>query len=402
MSFGPGSQTSLREANAVRVAETVRKYGSITQVELATATGLSAASISNIVKQLVGEGVLQVENTVRSGRRASLVSLVRPSGLLAGIHIGARGATVAISDLNLQIQQRISLPLPVNHRADTTLDRVALMAAELVERMGATPDELLSVGVAIPEPIDPATGLPPIPGIFPGWEDTRVDYVLSKRLGRPVVVENDANAAALAEARIGGLRGVPAGLFICASYTTGAGLTIDGELYRGTRGTAGEIGHVQVDPLGLICRCGGRGCLNTVVGAAVLTESLRLNRGELTLSDLIALAKQGDVGCRQVISDAGAMIGRVVADTAIALTPSKVIVGGELAETGDVFLSPIREALASRPLLTGAVEVEPSALGPDVELYGAMLLAGQEIEMNIGTGGGNDATLTDETNGVGK
>ncbi|WRS31039.1 ROK family transcriptional regulator [Actinomycetaceae bacterium MB13-C1-2] len=402
MSVGPGSQTSLREANAVRVAETVKKYGRITQVELAAATGLSAASISNIVKRLAADGILQVENTVRSGRRASLVSLVRPSGLLAGIHVGTRGATVAISDLALKIEERIALPLPISHRADTTLDRVALMTAELVERMGATPDELLAVGVAIPEPIDPETGMPPIPGILPGWEDTRVDEVLSSRLNRPVSVENDANAAALAEARIGGLRGVPAGIFVRASFNTGAGITIDGDIYRGIRGIAGEIGHIQVDPGGLICQCGGRGCLNTVVGAAVLTESLRLSRGELTLADLISLAEEGDVGCRQVISDAGAKIGKVVADTAVVIPATKVIVGGELAATGETLIAPIREALTNRPILMGAVGVEASTLGADAELYGALILARQVVETSAMPTGGNEAALSDVVIGVGK
>lgn len=373
--MGPGSQTSLREANAERVIETVRKYGRLTQVELASATGLSAASISNIVKRLAGDGILEVENTIRSGRRASLVSLVQPTGLLAGIHIGMREANVAISDLSFAIKQRITLPLPVNHRADTTLDRVALMAAELVERMGAQPEALLSVGVTVPEPVDPVTGAPPVPGIFPGWDETRVAQVLARRLGRQVVVENDANAAALAEMRLGALRGVSDAMFVRASFNMGAAIAINGDLLRGRRGVAGEIGHVQVDASGLICQCGGRGCLNTVVGAAVLAESLRLSRGELTLSDLITLAKDGDVGTRQVIGDAGDKIGRVLADTAVVFPPSTIVVGGELAETGETLLGPIREAIASRPLLHGAIEVVPSTLGRDAELYGALILA---------------------------
>lgn len=380
MSIGPGSQASLREANTARVIETVRKFGHITQVELTAATGLSPATISNTVKRLVAEGTFRTESTVHSGRRAQLVSLARQSGLLAGVEIGRRVLRVAISDPSLNIQQEKKLPLPLSHRADTTLDRAALLVVDLIENIGAHVDELRAVGVSLAAPIDPATGRISVAGILPGWEDIPVGEVLGQRLNRPTHVDNDANAAAKAEARRGGLRGVANGMYVCASYTTGAGVIIGGRLYHGVRGIAGEIGHVQVEPSGLICNCGGRGCLNTVVGADVLVESLRLSHGYNSLSDVIREANAGDIGCRQVVADAGSRIGSVLADQITALAPSKIIVGGELARTGDLLLTAMRDAIDSRPLTAGTVDLEAATLGGESEIIGALTLAFDEQE----------------------
>lgn len=396
MSSGPGSQASLREANVARVIEVVRQYGQITQVELTAATGLSQASISNIVKTLVAEGVFQTENTIRSGRRARQVSLRRQSGLVAGLSIGRRTLSVAISDLDLDVRAQKRLPLPVNHRPDTTLDRAVLLGIELVESIGASPDELLAVGAVLPAPVNPGSGRIELRGMMPGWEDIDVTNVLEKRLNRPVTLDNDANAGAIAESRLGGLRGVENGIFVRASYSTGAGIVLDGKVHRGPRGTVGEIGHVQVDPAGLICVCGARGCLNTVVGADVIVDSLRLTRGYSSLADVIREALAGDPGCRQAISDAGSQIGNVLADVATVFSPSNIVVGGELATTSEVLLDPIVDALAARPLLGGSVQVHLATLGAEAELYGALILALESVE----TAAVDNATSKNEDRGL--
>ena len=384
VSTGPGSQTSLREANAARVIDAVRTYGSITQVELTAVTGLSQATISNIVKRLTNHGVLKTEGTIRSGRRAQLVSLVRSSGVLAGVQVGRRGLRVAVSDFSLAIQEQKSLPLPANHRSDTTLDRASMLIVEIIEAIGSNVDELSAVGITLAAPVDPESGYISIPGLLPGWEDLDVAEILSRRLNRPVAVDNDANAAALAESRLGALRGVDNGIYVRASYSTGAGVLIRGDIHRGARGVAGEIGHVQVEPTGLICQCGARGCLNTVVGADVLVESLRLSRGYSSLSDVIRGANDSDPGCRQVITDAGAQIGKVLADYAVSFGPTHVVVGGELATMGELLLAPLRDALAGRPLLGESVVVEPAHLGQNAEIYGSLALALEQAKADEG------------------
>ena len=371
-----GSQTALREANRATVIDTVRRYGGLTQVELAAATGLAAATVSNTARELQGAGAVDVRTTIHNGRRAQLVTMVHRTGIAAGIRIGTRHMSIALADSAQQVLVEQTLPLPHEHRADTSLDRAALLVVELLERVGSSLGELLGIGVAVPAPVDAATGTISVPGILRGWDDAPVAQVMSKRLGVPVFVDNDANLGALAESRVGAARLYQDSVYVRVSHGTGAGVVLSGRLHRGFAGTAGEIGHVQVDAGGVVCLCGSRGCLNTVVGAPALIEVLRASRGPLTLRDIVTLAVDGDPGCRQVVEDAGSAVGAVVAGLAIAVNPQCVVVGGELAETGEVLLAPMREAIRRRVPLNhiAPLEVVGAELGPQAEVIGALLL----------------------------
>lgn len=371
-----GSQTALREANRATVVDTIRRYGGLTQVELAAATGLSAATVSNIVRELQGVGEVDVRATVHNGRRAMLVTTVHRTGVAAGIHVGTRHMAITLADSAHQVLVEQALPLPHEHRSDTSLDRAALLVVELLERVGSSLGELLGIGIGVPAPVDAATGTVSVPGILRGWDDAPVAQVMAKRLGVPVFVDNDANLGALAESRLGASRQFRDAVYVRASHGTGAGVSLGGRLHRGFAGTAGEIGHVQVDAGGVVCLCGSRGCLNTVVGAPALIEVLRASRGSLTLRDIVTLAVDGDPGCRQVVEDAGATIGAVVAGLAIAVNPQCVVVGGELAETGEILLGPMREAIRRRVPLNhiAPLEVVGAELGPRAEAMGAVLL----------------------------
>jgi predicted NBD/HSP70 family sugar kinase len=371
-----GSQTALREANRATVVDTIRRYGGLTQVELASTTGLSAATVSNIVRELQGAGTVAVRATVHNGRRAMLVTMVHRTGVAVGVHVGIRHMSITLTDSATEVLVEQALPLPYEHRADTSLDRAALLVVELLERVGSSLQELLGIGIGVPAPVDAATGTISVPGILRGWDDAPVAQVMSKRLGVPVFVDNDANLGALAESRLGASRHFQDSVYVRASHGTGAGVSLGGRLHRGFAGTAGEIGHVQVDSGGVVCLCGSRGCLNTVVGAPALIEVLRASRGSLTLRDIVALASDGDPGCRQVVEDAGASIGAVVAGLAIAVNPQCVVVGGELAETGEIFIGPMREAIRRRVPLNhiAPLEVVGAELGARAEVMGAVLL----------------------------
>jgi len=377
-----GSQSSLREANRALIVETVHRHGGLTQVELAGATGLSAATVSTIVKELLAAGVVDTRSTTRSGRRAQMVTLARRVGLAVGIHIGHRHMRIALGDVTHEVVAEQTLPLPHEHRVDTSLDRAALLIADLLERVGSSLDEVVGIGIGVPAPVDAATGMISVRGIMRGWDEVHIAHVLSKRLARPVFVDNDANLGALAESALGASRGYRDSVYVRASYGTGAGIVLGGQLHRGFAGTAGEIGHVQVDPQGDICRCGSRGCLDTVVGAQALLEPLRASHGTMALRDVIQRAMDGDPGCARVIADAGASIGAVVAGLAMAVNPQCVVVGGELAETGEMLLGPLREAIRQRVLLNqiAPLEVLPAELGHRAEVVGAIELVLQSTD----------------------
>lgn len=377
MSGAPqGSQSALREANSRRILDAIHSFGGITQVELAAATGLSAATVSTIVKQLLEHGVVDTRTTTRSGRRARLVTLARRTGLAVGVHVGHRQVRVAIGETAHDVLAEQSLPLPQDHRMDTTLDRVALLVVELVEDYGASVQDVVGVGVAIAAPIDPVSRCITAQNILRGWEGVPIADVLSTRLGTEVMVDNDATLGALAESRFGAARGSADVVFVRASYSTGTGIVLGGKVHRGRRGTAGEIGHVEVDGSGAICVCGSRGCLNTVVGADALIDRLRVSRGPMTLGDVVEYAMEGDPGCRQVVADAGATIGAAVAGLALAVDPECIVIGGELAETGDILIGPLRDVVMQRVLLAQPepVAVRQAQLGQRAEVTGALAL----------------------------
>lgn len=383
----PGSQTSLREANRTRIVDAVKRFGGLTQVELAGATGLSTATVSTIVKELLAAGIVDTQTTSRSGRRALKVTLARRLGFVAGIQFGHRHLTVVLGDLTSDIVAEQSMPLPPDHRVDTSLDRAALLVVDQLESLGSSIDELLGIGLALPAPVDEATGMLSVRGLMRGWDNLHIGQIMSKRLSRPVVVDNDANLAALAEHDFGAAADVQDSIFVRASYGTGAGIVINGRLHRGYAGTAGEIGHVQVDPSGPICRCGNRGCLETVVGSTALLEMLRASHGPLTLRDVVARALEGDPGCRRVIADAGESIGEVVASTASMVNPQRIVVGGELAETGDILIAPMRDAIMRQvvPNTIAPVEVVPAALGHRAEIVGALAAALRAVDVETTT-----------------
>lgn len=390
-----GSQSSLREANRTLVLQTVQRWGGLTQVELAASTGLSPATVSTIVRELLGAGLVDTAQTIRSGRRAQMVTVARRVGLAVGIQVGHRHLRIVLGDFAHEILAEQSLPLPNDHRYDTTLDRAALLVVDLLERVGASLDEVAGIGVGVPAPVDAATGLISVRGIMRGWDEVHLGQTLSKRLARPVFVDNDANLGALAESTLGAARAYRDSVYVRASYGIGAGIVIDGRVHRGFAGTAGEIGHVQVDPAGAICGCGNRGCLETVVGASALVGALRANRGTLALRDVIQLAKEGDQGCARVIADAGTQIGAVVAGLGQAVNPQVVVVGGELAETGDLLLGPMRDAISRRVPLNqiAPLEVVPATLGTRSEVVGALILALQAADVAVRIDGEDEVAV---------
>lgn len=373
----PGSQTSLREANRARLIDAVQKRGSITQVELVGATGLSAATISNIVKELTAAGVLNTSPTSRSGRRAQLVTLARNLGLVAGVHLSERSMRVALADVTQRVIAEQRLPLPPEHRADSSLDTAAMLIDEMLDSVGAARSELLAAGVGIPAPVDPTTGTVSAAGVLRSWDGVVVPKVLEQRLGVPVHVDNDANLGAVAEARLGVARGLRHVIYLHASHGLALGMIVDGRIVHGRIGLAGEIGHMVVDGGGIACRCGNTGCLETTVGADVLLARLQPEYGHLTLRDVISQAHDGDVVLRGVLAETAVSLGRALATACTLLDPEMVVIGGELAHAGEILLAPLRQTVQglAMPGAAGPVPVVAGLLGDQAEVRGALARA---------------------------
>jgi predicted NBD/HSP70 family sugar kinase len=373
----PGSQTSLREANRGRIVDAVKKHGGLTQVELAGATGLSPATVSNIVKELSESGVLSTSKSMRSGRRAQYVTLAHASGLVCGIHFSQRQLRVALADASLTVVSEHEMPLARDHRSDNEIRRVGMLLADMLETVSADRDELLAVGVAISAPMDAASGMVARPGIMRGWEGIPIGEAVERTLRVPVVVDNSSNLSALAEHRLGALRGQSDAMFIEVSDGIGAGLMVGGRGYRGASGSAGEFGHTVIVENGPLCRCGNLGCLEAIAGGDAIVEGLKTRYSGLKLGDVIVRAMAGDDVCIRAIAEAGAHIGVAAANVASIFDPARIVVGGHLAHAGELLLGPVRQvvdrSLASR--LAPAPEIVAGQLGARAALMGALSLA---------------------------
>src|SRR5262249_49321273 len=194
------------------------------------------------------------------------------------------------------------------------------------------PARVTGVGMGLPGPLRRDTGQIGDSAILPGWIGARPEAMMREELGLPVRVENDANLGALAEIVWGAGRGCSELVYVRGASALGAGRVLNGRLYEGHAGTAGEIGHVTVDESGPVCRCGNRGCLEVYAGADAVLEPLRRRHGaRITLRQVIALAQEGDAGCRRVIADAGRSLGLAIAGTCNLLAPAPLLLCRALA-----------------------------------------------------------------------
>jgi predicted NBD/HSP70 family sugar kinase len=213
------------------------------------------------------------------------------------------------------------------------------------------------------------------PAILPGWVGIRVADEMTARLALPVHVDNDANLGALSEFLWGAGSTATSLAYLKVATGIGAGLIVEGRLFHGAGGTAGEIGHTTIDENGPICRCGRRGCLETFAAGPAVVELLRPSLGaDLTVAEVLERAYEGDPGCQRAIADAGRHIGQALGNLCNLFNPERIVVGGSLGAAGDLLLDPVREAVerAAIPSAADDVEIVLGVLGQRAELLGAV------------------------------
>jgi len=377
--LAPGSIASLRTANQQRVLDVLRAgvEATHTQAEIAHLTGLAPATVSNIVRQFAAAGLVDTESG--SGRRGSSVRLSRGAGLVGGVDVGHSHIAVAVGDLTGQLLGEMRAPLDQNHRFDETLTTARQMLDHLVGEDGHI-GELRCVGLGIPAPV--ARERVHAGAILPGWEDIDVRAAVGEVLGLPVVIENDANLGALAEHRHGVAQGHESSVFVKVSSGVGAGIIIDNQIFSGSDGTAGELGHLTLDEQGPTCRCGSRGCLEAYISVGNL---LAMTSGQLPGADLDAVvqaAQDGNVAAHRAFEDAGLHLGWGIAGVVNLLNPEVVVVGGDMARAGDLLLASTRIGLRRHALDTVAMTpLLASELGERASIVGAVLLAAETVEL---------------------
>jgi predicted NBD/HSP70 family sugar kinase len=379
----PGSQSALRKLNEQRIVETLMA-GPATQAELSRQTGLSTATVSNIVKVLHDAGVVATEPTTSSGRRALSVRLNSNSAVAVGIDFGRRHLRVVLANLAYEVLAEQNITLPLGHEADVSISAAVDLLDSLLEDAGVRRADVVGVGAGIPGPIDHRTGTVAQGAILPEWVGFHLLAHLEERLGLPVFVDNDANLGALSEVTWGPHSGVENLVFVKIGSGIGAGLILNGLLFYGQVGVTGEIGHATIVEHGAVCRCGNRGCLETVASTTTMSELLSRGQPEpLTPDEIVRRALAGHPAVLRVIDDAGLAVGRALGNVANLINPEVIVIGGPLADLGEILLEPIRRGLLRHavPLIGETTTVTMSALGARAEVLGAAALVFQNADI---------------------
>jgi len=383
-----GSLEALRERNRLRVIDALRRTGTATRSELAQSTGLSRTTIATLLAELQARGLVVATPEGESrpaarGRPPALLRLDASAGAALGVDFGHRHVRVAVADLSSTLLAEAAAPVDVDANADEALELATTLAERVLADAGVDRGRVVGVGMGLPGPVDRRRRVINSATILPGWVGRHPAADLEERLGLQVEVDNDANLGALGEHRFGAGRDVSDAVYVKLATGIGSGLILRGALHRGATGIAGELGHVQVQADGVVCNCGGRGCLQTVASVPTLLASARAAHGPaLTLGGLLDLVAQGDFGARRIVGEAGRAVGRVLSDLCNLVNPEAIIVGGDLGAAGEPLLAGIREAI-DRHALPGAaeaVEVRAATLGERAEVLGALALVITDTE----------------------
>lgn len=395
----------------VSILELVRSGVASTRPELSRRSGLGRSAITQRVSYLLASGLLVESGLGAStgGRAPRELSLHGDAGLVLVAPLGSTHLTVGVTDLAGRLLEYHREAADVTAGPEMILSRVEELFGQLLASPNVpTGAPLFGIGLGLPSAVEFATGTAVSPPAMPGWDSYDVRGLFTCRYDVPVWVDNDVNLMALGELRVGAARAEKDVIFVKVGTGIGAALISGGALHRGAQGSAGEIGHKKADEdNGVICRCGQVGCLSALAGGnAVTSAALAAARdgrssilaeilagGDaagtgLSFGDVLSAAERGDTVAVNLITRSGRLIGETLASLVSFFNPSLVLLGGKVADAGDLLLAAVREGIyhGSLPLATRNLKITLSALQPDPGLYGAAFMVLDELfsRQNLG------------------
>ncbi|MFJ8104753.1 ROK family protein [Streptomyces sp. NPDC096132] len=378
------------QASAGDLLELVRSGRATTRGALQQATGLSRATVGQRLDRLFRAGWLRegaggpVDSPL-GGRPSITLEFDDAHAVVLSADLDTRHARAAVLSLTGEMLAEHSGTLAVEDGPDTVLGELGGWFAELLEKAGHRAEEVCGIGLAVPGPVDSETGRVVQPPMMPGWDGYditgRLARAFTERTGAaavPVLVDNDANLMAYGEQRTG-YPDCSAFVLVKVSTGIGAGVVVDGSIFRGIDGGAGDIGHIRVGAEAL-CRCGSYGCLAAVAsGGAVARKLAETGVPAASGSDVRDLLAAGHPGASALAREAGRRVGDVLATVVTLLNPGVLMIAGDLA--GTPFLTGVRELLYQRalPRSTAHLDVVTSRLGDRAGLVGAGALVVEHL-----------------------
>ncbi len=361
-----GNKDLIRALNRSTVLNIIKTYGPIASTDIAHRTRLSLATVVSITAELA-EDRLIFEKEIGSssgGRRPILMALNPDGGFAVGIKLTERQLIGALTDLEATVVSRSTQEWS-GASVEDAIEGIASLVNALLAESRIRKKQLLGVGVGLAGIIDARNGILRKTPYF-GWQDLPLRDLLQSRLRCRVYIDNDVNTLTLAEKWFGAGQGIENFVTVTIGRGVGAGIVVNGQFYRGHGGGAGEFGHTIIDPLGPVCSCGKRGCLEAYIGdPALMRQAAESGLGECVLQpeDLAALAMDGNSAAIKIFEGAGEMLGRSLANLINILDPELIILSGEGTRAGNLIFQPMRQAI-DRYLFDGlgkgiTVHVEP-------------------------------------------
>lgn len=390
----------MREINRAIVLDIIRQSEQISRAELANRSALTKPTVSAIVDGLMRDGTVRevgfAETASNGGRPARLLEFNGQSAAYLGIHFSARGTTVAVADARGVIRGLAEGP-SIKGSPEKSMEALEPLLEEALTSADIPRERLRSVGVSVHGPVEQSTGVCVVsPNL--GWHDVPIREMIRKIFGLPVVVHNEAHAAAVAEGRVGAAVGVASFVWLYSGTGIGSGVVIEGKLFFGYRGFGGEIGHCPVtDDAGRVCACGRRGCLETVASGMAIARAakqavaagevtvLKTARRPLDAAAVTTAAREGDEVAKRILSEVGEHLGKGISYLLNILDPEMIVVAGDPASAGEALFEPLRASVDRHALQPRGVRIVPSILDTRAEIIGAVLLGMDYVRGGVRT-----------------
>ncbi|MBI9043677.1 MAG: ROK family transcriptional regulator [Anaerolineaceae bacterium] len=383
-----GNRVLIRAINRSTVLNTIKNLGPISRKDIAQLTGLSAATITGITAVILKEKLIleKFEGDSSGGRKPILLTINPRGGYVIGLKLSERHITAALTDLDASILQSTTTEFS-SQRVENIIDCIVQSADHLISKSKIQKGKLLGIGIGLAGIVDSRNGIIRNSPIF-GWKDVDLASQIHKKLGIPVFIDNDVNTLTIAEQWFGKGQGINNFLTVTIGRGVGLGIVVNGQIYHGHSGGAGEFGHIVINPEGPLCDCGKHGCLESYIsdpGLIAIAKDLYIS-GNLAqdvnhISELLQLADNGNQVAKEIFSGAGSILGRGLADLINLFNPELIIVSGEGMRASHLIMDSMQSAINEyvMPGLRGSTNLMIDTWADDAWARGAAGLVLQDF-----------------------
>jgi predicted NBD/HSP70 family sugar kinase len=342
---------------AGRIVRVLSERGALSATQIASITGLAKSTVSTTLSELrksglVVEGTHAEEREGSVGRPRTVLTLNPQAGTAVGCVIGLGEIKVIVADVSHAIIADKSEDMGRDYSPEEAVKVIQKLMKQAYAENSISMSGLLGVGVAVSGPVDPVASRVQRASVVPTWAGIEIRKVFEPALKQPIFADNESNCAALAEMMWGAAVGWQDFVLFKMDLGVGGAIVSGGRVITGIAGGGGEFGHISIDPDGGLCRCGNRGCLELYASfRQPLVHASRVFGREMTTTDVIREAQNGDAGCRRLIEDTAEMAGRGLGIIGTIVNPGLIVVSGKLALAGDMTLEPLQRSYEKHTLV---------------------------------------------------